>query len=220
MKIRLFIVIFDFEIKRREIPAFRGAIIKQVGHEHILFHNHYGKNFRYGYPLIQYKLIGRNPAIVCINSGYDNSLKLFEEMQWNFNIKDKNIRADIRHLSFDYFECKLCDNPVKYRIQNWFALNEQNYNKFKKIKTVSDRKTFIEKILIGNILSFAKGINWTIDEPIKVSIKFLANHRLFNFKNSKMTGFDLNFSTNVLLPDNIGLGKSVSRGFGMIKKVE
>ena len=219
MKIRLFIVIFDFELERREVPAFRGSVIEQVDRENILFHNHYGNNFRYGYPLIQYKLVERNPAIVCINSGYDESLKLFENVQWNFKIKDRNIRADIKHLSFDYFECESCASPVKYRIQNWFALNEQNYNRFKNIKNITDRKQFVEKILIGNILSFAKGVNWTIDEQIKVHINFLPNHRMFNFKNNKMAGFDLNFSTNVLLPDNIGLGKSVSRGFGMIRKV-
>ncbi len=39
-KIKVFIVTFDFELKRREIPAFRAAIVEKVGRENVLFHNH------------------------------------------------------------------------------------------------------------------------------------------------------------------------------------
>ena len=219
MKLRLFTVIFDFEIERREIPAFRGAIINKVGLENILFHNHSGNKFRYGYPLIQYKPIDRSPAIICINSGYDESLKLFEDTEWNFNINNKTVHAGIKHLSFDYFECGLTSNAVKYRINNWFGLNEQNFKKYTQLTANLEQKKFLEKILIGNILSFAKGINWIVDDQIMVSADYMPNRRFFNFKNNKMAGFDLIFSTNVLLPDKIGLGKSVSRGFGIIRKV-
>jgi len=220
MKLRLFTVIFDFEIERREIPAFRGAIINKVGLENILFHNHSGNKFRYGYPLIQYKLIDRSPAIICINSGYDESLKLFEDTEWNFNINNKTVHAGIKHLSFDYFECGLTSNAVKYRINNWFGLNEQNFRKYTQLTANLEQKKFLEKILIGNILSFAKGINWIVNDQIIVSVDYIPNKRFFNFKNNKIAGFDLIISTNVLLPDKIGLGKSVSRGFGIIRKVE
>jgi len=219
MRIRLFTVIFDFEMARREIPAFRGAIIKKVGRESILFHNHFGNKFRYAYPLIQYKLVGKNPAIICINSGYDESLKLFENTEWNFNINNKAVHAGIKHLSFDYFKCGLISTVVKYKINNWFGLNKQNFKNYTLLTADSERNKFLEKILIGNILSFAKGINWMVDAQIMVSVNYIPNRRFFNFKNNKIAGFDLIFSTNVLLPDKIGLGKSVSRGFGIIRKV-
>lgn len=34
-----------------------------------------------------------------------------------------------------------------------------------------------------------------------------------------MMGFDIRFKSNVSLPDYIGLGKGVSIGFGMIKRL-
>ena len=53
--IRILHVIFDSNIMPYEVPAFRGAIIKKVGQENILFHNHLnGNGFLYKYPLIQY----------------------------------------------------------------------------------------------------------------------------------------------------------------------
>ena len=38
----------------------------------------------------------------------------------------------------------------------------------------------------------------------------------YKFKNVNMLGFDVVFSTNVSLPQYVGLGKGVSLGFGMI----
>jgi len=68
-KIKILTLIFDFEIERRDIPAFRGAIIEKVGRESILFHNHFEEKFRYGYPLIQYKVFKGYPTIICVNEG-------------------------------------------------------------------------------------------------------------------------------------------------------
>jgi hypothetical protein len=48
----------------------------------------------------------------------------------------------------------------------------------------------------------------------KVNVKSKAT----NFKDTKMVAFQGNFITNALLPDEIGIGKAVSRGFGTIKK--
>jgi hypothetical protein len=44
--------------------------------------------------------------------------------------------------------------------------------------------------LIGNILSFAKGIEWDIDREIEVMITHLPKWRLFSFKDHQMVGID------------------------------
>ena len=218
-KIKILVVSFDIKLQRREIPAFRGAVIKAVGQENVLFHNHFENKFRYGYPLIQYKLLANNPSILFINQGYDEGLRLFEDTQWSFKINGNHINAGIKHLSFDYVNCGISKQLLSYRVQNWFALNRENYEKFITIERHAERKIFLERIMIGNLLSFAKGIKWSVDEKIIVSIKSVPRQRSFNFKDHKMVGFDMEFITNVILPDKIGLGKSVSRGFGIIRRV-
>ena len=218
-RIKLFIVTFDFEIERRKIPAFRAAIIEKVGRENIFFHNHLGQNFRYGYPLIQYKAFRRNPTIVCINDGSEEILKFFEQTKWDIVLNGKKIDIEIKHLSFDYFNCGFSEKQAKYRIENWFALNETNFKRFIKLNDGNARIKFLERILIGNILSFAKSIRWNIDRQIELKIGHFPEQHHFNFKNHQMVGFNLIFFSNIILPDVIGLGKSVSRGFGVIRKV-
>ncbi|CAN2040601.1 conserved hypothetical protein [Candidatus Magnetomoraceae bacterium gMMP-15] len=217
VKIKLFIVRFDFKIERRRIPAFRGAVIEKAGRENLLFHNHLNQKFRYGYPLIQYKSVNKNPTIVCIDQGAEDILKFFQQDNWDLVIHDQKIKTRIKHVFADYFECKLSPKPLNYRIHNWFALNEKNFNKFIILNNQAKKAAFLERILIGNILTFAKGINWNIDGQVEVKISDLPKIRSFSFKNHQMVGFDIDFTSNIILPEFIGLGKSVSRGFGMIK---
>ncbi len=218
VKIKILRVIFDFDIQIREIPAFRAAVIEKVGRENILFHNHLGQNFRYGYPLIQYKAIRGNPAIVCINEGSEEVLKFFEQTDWDIVLNGRKVEAEIKHLSFDYFSCGISEKAQRYKIHNWFALNEDNFKTFCNLKEEKAKRNFLENIMIGNILSFAKGIQWTVADRIQLTITRIPQGHLFSFKNHQMVGFYLDFVTNVNLPEHIGLGKSVARGFGLIRK--
>lgn len=218
-RIKMLAVTFDFELQRRHIPAFRGAMVEKVGRENLLFHNHLDDgSFLYGYPLIQYKIIRRHPAMVCIDHGSEEILKFFEKLNWDLVIHNQRIETEIRNLSFDYFVCGFSPIPVRYRIFNWFALNEENFKRFTGMNGDKERIDLLKRILIGNIISFAKGIGWSIDGQIELQIKRMPDTRGFSFKNHRMIGFDLDFTANLLLPDYIGLGKSVARGFGMIER--
>ena len=57
--IRTLTVIFDTEIRYKEIPLFRGAVINSMGDKaNLLYHNHTGDDtLRYYYPLIQYNCL-------------------------------------------------------------------------------------------------------------------------------------------------------------------
>ena len=218
MEIKHFVAIFDFEMERRQIPGFRGAVIKKVGEENVLFHNHLGEQFFYGYPLIQYKTIRRNPAMVCVNRGTEEIIKFFEQVNWDLTIYGERIETEIRHISFDYFQCGLSPVLLRYKIWNWFALKEANFRKFAALNGEAEKTAFLQRIMIGNILSFAKGIEWNIGGQIEVEIPELPKSHFFSFKKYQMMGFTLDFMSNIILPDFVGLGKSVSRGFGMIRR--
>ena len=119
MKIKILNVVFDFDITRREIPAFRGAIINKVGRENVLFHNHFNQNFRYGYPLIQYKVLRSNPTIVCINDGTEEIHRFFKQTNWDIILHGGEINIEIKHISCNYFNCGFSVRPLKYKSESW-----------------------------------------------------------------------------------------------------
>ena len=215
-KIRLLQVTFDTEIKGYEIPAFRSAVIEKVGRQHILFHNHLDKKFLYKYPVIQYKQIGKNPAIICVDYGVDEIHKYFENNNWDIEISGRLLEMKVKKLVNYEFVMNVWDKHFDNNIKNWIALNQENIGKYHELKSLPERILFLEKILTANILSFAKGIEWTIEKQIEVKIKEILSINNVTLKQKKMLGFDIDFSTNVFLPNFIGLGKSVSFGFGTV----
>ncbi|MFQ6084425.1 MAG: CRISPR-associated endonuclease Cas6, partial [Candidatus Aminicenantia bacterium] len=65
--------------------------------------------------------------------------------------------------------------------------------------------------------SMSKSLGYTVPEPIKANITNLREVKIY-LKGIPMIGFLGTFSVNFNIPDYWGLGKSVSRGFGTIKK--
>jgi len=216
-KIRVLKVVFDTEIRSYEVPAVRGAIVEKVGRENFYFHNHLTEDtYSYRYPLIQYKMIGHNPAIICVDYGVDEIYKYFIQESWDLRIRDREIKMKVKTLNLDTHEIILNSQLYHYRIDNWVGLSQKNYEVFRNAESLAEKIVMMEHILTGNILSFAKGINWTVPDQIRLKITGLVKEKWVPVKGVKVKAFDLNFKTNLLLPGYIGLGKNISLGFGTI----
>jgi len=216
-QIKVLTVSFDTKIESFEIPAFRGAIIEKAGRDSTLFHNHLGDgNFLYKYPMIQYKTIGGRPSIVCIDMGVDEIHKYFENRDWSIKISDRHLEMKIYQLHMNQFVMQVWDKKWFYTIYNWIALNQENYQKYNAMESLTEQIAFLENTLKGNILSFAKGIDWEVDKSIELSIKQITNAKPVKLKGHKVLGFTLDFYCNVFIPNYIGLGKSVSLGYGVV----
>jgi hypothetical protein len=81
-----------------------------------------------------------------------------------------------------------------------------------------ERTSILKKVLTGNILSMAKGLGYWVDKPIETFIKLRPVE--VNYKDKKMVGFKGGFMVNFVIPDHLGLGKSVARGFGTVARVK
>ncbi|MBZ5857559.1 CRISPR-associated endonuclease Cas6 [Flavihumibacter profundi] len=219
-KLRVLVVRFDQRMEVWQTPAFRAAIIEKVGRKHVAFSHHVSdEELLYRYPLIQYKTIQNQPAIVCLGDGVEEIHKFFQKQSWTIEIGEETMDLKIEKLDLNSFTLNVWEKEFTYTIRSWIGLNSNNLKQFNSMTNESDKLSFLERILIGNILSFAKGVEWTVDKPIKVHIRKIDNQRMVPYKENRMLNFDLEFTTNVFLPAFIGLGKGSSRGFGVIKPI-
>ena len=218
-KIRLLDIEFENEIKAYEVAAFRGAVISTAGKENTLFHNHLGKDYRFSYPLIQYKRIRNKPHLVCIEDGVVDVHFFFENKQEGLMLGDRPYELMVENINLNRFTMQVWDKSFNYFIQDWLPLNQKNYKEFKAIDSEMEQLEFLEKILRGNILSFAKGIDWNVDKEVKVRIKEIVRKNIIKVKNIPREAFTLTFSTNAFLPNHIGLGKNASLGFGVVRQL-
>lgn len=64
-----------------------------------------------------------------------------------------------------------------------------------------------------------KGIGVHVDSEIKLVIHSLEEEKTIKNMKTEFNTFTARFSANIFLPDFIGLGKSVSKGFGIVSKI-
>lgn len=220
VKIRVLIIVFESKIAAYELPAFRGAVSDIVGSKHILFHNHLKNNFRYSYPLIQYKRVREKPTLLCIDEGVDEVHHFFEKKQDNLLLGDREYELRVEKINLNQFVMQTWVRTFRYHLQNWLPLNQRNYNEYKVLKNDIEKLEFLNNILFGNILSFAKGINWHLDKKkLQVRIHDIEWQKIIKVKNIPRETYTLDFSTNAFLPNYIGLGKNASLGFGTVKQI-
>ncbi len=219
-KIKILTIQFANRLSPKLVPAFRGAIIEKVNREHILFHNHKSDTqVLYQYPLIQYKSLYGNSAIVCIGDGTMEIHRLFSKSNLNIKLHDEKVILEIHQMEMLNYNLSL--NPggkYVFEMVNWLGLNQKNLGEFNNCASNEGRVELLENVLKANILSFAKGIDWTIHDIVSVSILEIRDQRVIRYKGLPLLAFDILFECNVNLPLHIGLGKSVSHGYGMIKK--
>lgn len=208
---------FQNEIANNEVAMFRGAIINAVDNSDVLFHNHTdGDGFRYAYPLIQYKRINRKAAITCIGEGTEAIGKFFSSCNFDVVLGNRNMTLEVESVRAHKTLVQVWDSVFTYHLRKWLPLNQENYRKYEALDSIVERYTFLERLLTGNILSFAKSMGVYFDKQVECKITSADEPRIVNYKGVKMMSFDVEFKTNVSLPDYIGLGKGVSLGFGTV----
>ncbi len=216
-KQRLLILRFKNKIYQEEVSQLRGAINDLLKDKNnVLFHNHEGDNFRYSYPLIQYKRINQCAAMVCINEGTEAIGLLLMQVDFHCQLGHHEVELEIDTVKANQFLIQTWDSNFTYTIRKWLPLNQENYPDYTKLEGIGEKCQFLERILTGNILSMGKCLGIHFDNEVNCKILNMDEPTLIRYKNVKMMSFDLEFKTNVSLPDYVGLGKGASTGFGMV----
>ncbi len=218
-KERLLILRFTNKIHQDEIPYLRGAVNELLKEKNnVLFHNHEGDSFRYAYPLIQYKRINQCATMVCINEGTEAIGLLLMHGNFNCRLGNQEVELEIDTVKANQFLIQTWNSPFAYRLRKWLPLNQDNYNEYLKLEGLGEKCQFLERILIGNILSFGKGLDIHFETEVTCKILDIEDAKLIQYKKVKMMAFDIEFKCNVSIPDYLGLGKGASLGFGMITR--
>ena len=108
---------------------------------------------------------------------------------------------------------------VRYELgAPWIALNQENHARY---RAMSDgaRRAELDRILVGNLLSMSKGFGWFYagGETIYAAFEPACEVRC-EVKDTPLIGFEGSFVTNLDLPDDLAIGRSVSHGFGWFRR--
>jgi len=176
------------------------------------FHHH--SNRSYHYPLIQYKRIDGKLMVIGLQKYAKILLDRISQLD---HITTPRGPVKVRAMDIQLDTCNVDPQTHFYQFATpWIALNEENYAKFKFLPD-NRRRVFLEKILVANALSALKWLGIFLDYRALPSIITYAPVGVMAHDNI-FEAFRAHFSLNIGLPDYIGLGKSVSKGFGSIRR--
>jgi len=182
--------------------------------------NHKDNNeFRYVYPELQFKIVNGNLSIIGHNSG----IEILTDMVAG-NLDEVNIQGDIKkvnNIQLQSFQEKfgLANKKIEYKfIQPWMALNEKNHKKLHRTP-VSEWDEELCRILKGNFMSISRGFDYWIPDLDELEVEGSFDPDTTEFKGKEMDIFYGKFETNFYIPDYLGIGKQVARGYGTVKKI-
>lgn len=209
-------LLFDIPLSRAELPAFRGAINTLIPRECSYFHNHEVEGLNYSYPLIQYQLNNGKACIIGLDNGVEQLTQLLQTTARTVQIGQREVPLELLSCRSSLESIGTDDKRHTYRIENWLPLNERNYAHYQAMPALRDRVALLDTILVGNLLSCFKGLDLVATEEIVAYLTRIDVMRAVSSKKTRLMAFDVTFESNVLLPPHLGLGKSVSRGFGRL----
>lgn len=204
-------------LRRGEAPALRGFFGRQF-EDQVLVHNHGPNNeLIYQYPRVQFKVIDQTAHLIGVGPGAELLQQLWLDID-RTKLGNEDLPVLEADLQATTFPITVSEDWVHYRFESpWLALNQKNHREYSQMRSSMLRQEKLSKTLIGNCLSMCKSLGIYFQSQIKADASELASIKT-SLKGKEMLGFVGRFRLNVQLPSYLGLGKSVSRGFGTIQR--
>ena len=186
--------------------------------EYALLHQHVTDRLIYKYPLIQYKMLQGSPMVLGINEGAEVLKEIYDKFD-EIKLDENSYSILERSVTVKSEEFGCTEEIHSYRfVTPWLALSQENYPKYLDASW-QERKELLRRILVGNILSASKGFGYVAKEHIRLEVGRMQDE-ICLLKGTQVTGIRGEFTTNFAIPEFVGLGKSVSRGFGAVTRLK
>ncbi len=183
------------------------------------------------YPLIQFKLINREPAVPAIITLTDKAVNLFSVIFMNLNkivIDEIQISVHEKNLQIEEVGFGWSTDTYVYQFMSpWIGMDQKDCQTCRRTKSVAEKDRMLKKYLLRDVLFMSEYVGYR-PEPVgdrywgtdqKIGPELRLKEETVHLKGEVLTGFTGIFKTNFIIPDYLGIGKSVLQGFGTVKRI-
>lgn len=225
MENNLTLIYYKHRNKTNNLRIFSSSVRQYFvdNYPHPLFHNHEatGKSiYRSKGAPFQFKVINNEVFILALNDGVEfaNSFQWPKEITMPLGNTKRYVELEL--VSKIPQQASFCETDFQcYRnITPYIALKQEKYETYLAL-TEDERRAFIEKGLSNHVLTAAKWCGPTVKHQIKVKLIQMKIGNPVRIKDDLyFTPFDVMFECNTEIPDYLGVGRFVSRGYGTMVK--
>lgn len=217
MILRMYSVFLDPEHPLRfSADEFRSFLNKKMA-DYTLLHRDDAAGFIHRYPVLQCKQIKSDLVVTGISQGAGCLCQLTRD-QITLGAGENNCRITSRDPEIRAAPFGIADTFSTYEfLTPWLALNQQHAKKFYDLSGKPERDAFMHKLLTAQLAILAKSLEYEFTAPISCEAK--VRFRRDRIGRENVMVFLGKFRTNLHMPDYLGIGRSVSLGYGTIKGI-
>jgi hypothetical protein len=173
--------------------------------------------FIHRYPVLQCKQIRGDLMVTGVCQGADCLYRITLE-QTELGAGESACLITARDPAIRSERFGISDDVITYEfLTPWLALNQQHAKKFYDLSGKPQRDAFMHNLLTDQLQTLAKSLDYDETAPISCDVK--VRFRRDRIGRENMMVFLGRFQTNLRIPDYLGIGRSVSAGFGTIKRI-
>ena len=192
----------------------KGVFIRHFKNELIVPMLNGSNRHKFLYPRVQVKILNEQIYIIGIKEGLDPVISIAEKVKkLDFGNITFNVESfEILEYNNDFISSK---QIITYEfLTPWIALNHMNQGTYKK-SNEQQQRLFLNKLIGQNIVFLANELNLSLEKNIYTKLDIIdLSPKKVDEKN--WGSFEGAFKTNCILPNYIGLGNGITRGFGTI----
>jgi len=188
-------------------PAFADALRK----------HHYAQDGKplFEYPRVQFKVMESTAILLGISEGAELLQRHCPRMD-AAELGDAQITVLETDFETESLEIAAWSEPIEYRfVTPWLALNQKNFRSYVGSRSMKFRKDELSRIVVANCLGMTRSLGVELRHRIDATCQPLTSIKT-TVDGHGMIGFVGRFQINLKLPDYLGLGKLVARGFGTV----
>ncbi|MBC8213455.1 MAG: hypothetical protein ISR90_04505 [Candidatus Marinimicrobia bacterium] len=171
------------------------------------------------YPRVQVKILRNQLCIFAVNEGVEPTKSFLQKMKsleidgTTYVFAEQNISEN-----FNLFEI-IPNQYKKYKfITPWVALNERQSKQYDRL-FFDEKRVYLNEMLVKNLSFICTDLGRSSKEELQVRFRASSlTPKIVDYsKNGSFKGF---FTTNVILPNFIGIGNGIAKGLGTIIKLQ
>lgn len=193
----------------------RGALA-QMYPDLDLLHQHGENGLIYRSPRVLYCVDDDGPVITAVEEGAEVLIKV-RMLKQSMRMGQTDRMVIDTTLKVSQAILGQSAEHVRYRFRRpWLALNQDNHRRYESFSD-AERTEFLNRQLCNNCLALAKSFGVRID--LRLTAESTLRPVNTKHKGMPMLGFVGEFALPFQIPEGMGLGKSVAKGFGTITRI-
>ncbi len=180
-----------------------------------VLHHHVSGSGRFRAPPVRYVVTGGVARLVGVREGLEALERLYAITPMVLWDRSGRKPVEGRELWDVHARIGVSSQFRVYRsLSPWLALNQENHRRYRADRRRRARDALLEEVFVGNVLSMLGSFELHVETRVKARI-LQCRERPIRHKEIDMLGFLVTVETNAILHPWLGLGKLVSKGYGL-----